>query len=188
MAQAEDRCHRLGQLNSVRVQYYVFRDTIDEWIAQTLIKKQNNIEQILPLEEYTNEIGSRKQELPSSTSSYTFDFGKYKGLRLEDTPEDFIQFLIKKEIWQKRPKLWHALHWKGLLIKNPPPTLCQPILESSTNLNTTNTVQTKKIREQVIMWYLFNQLMRVPMSITCRRYHINLTLVCMLVEIGKTSH
>ena len=147
MAQAEDRCHRVGQLNSVRVQYYVFRDTIDEWIAQTLIKKQNNIEQILPSEETSTSTISNGKELPSSASGYTFDFGKYKGLRLEDTPGDFIQYLIKKEIWRKHPKLWHALHWKGLLLKKPSPTTYQPTtLKLSFDLNAKSAVHTNEVQ------------------------------------------
>jgi SWI/SNF-related matrix-associated actin-dependent regulator 1 of chromatin subfamily A len=30
MNQAEDRCHRVGQTDSVQVQSHVFKDTIDE--------------------------------------------------------------------------------------------------------------------------------------------------------------
>jgi uncharacterized protein (DUF3820 family) len=113
MAQAEDRCHRVGQLDSVRVQYFVFQDTIDEWIAQSLIKKQNNIDQILSSKTQLGPEGS------TSSSAYTLEFGKYQGLRLEDTPRDFIQYLIKKEVWRKRPRLWHALHTKGLIVDKP---------------------------------------------------------------------
>lgn len=39
MAQAEDRCHRIGQKESVLVQYLVFDESLDATMAQTLIKK-----------------------------------------------------------------------------------------------------------------------------------------------------
>lgn len=39
MSQAEDRCHRIGQKESVLVQYLVFDESLDAAMAQTLIKK-----------------------------------------------------------------------------------------------------------------------------------------------------
>lgn len=39
MSQAEDRCHRIGQKESVLVQYLVFDGSLDATMAQTLIKK-----------------------------------------------------------------------------------------------------------------------------------------------------
>eukprot|EP00554_Chaetoceros_debilis_P011453 CAMPEP_0194106128 /NCGR_PEP_ID=MMETSP0150-20130528/6215_1 /TAXON_ID=122233 /ORGANISM="Chaetoceros debilis, Strain MM31A-1" /LENGTH=803 /DNA_ID=CAMNT_0038794199 /DNA_START=154 /DNA_END=2565 /DNA_ORIENTATION=+ len=116
MAQAEDRCHRLGQLNSVSIQYHVFRDTIDEWIAKSLVRKQDNIDQILPSESRST------STLPKISLTYTLDFGKYEGLRLEDAPRDYIQYLIKKEMWRNRPDLWRALHGKNLIEAKPPHT------------------------------------------------------------------
>ena len=65
MTQAEDRCHRVGQLDSVRVQYFVFRDTIDEWLSKSLLYKQNTINNILPEKQGGVETG------------YVFNFGKH---------------------------------------------------------------------------------------------------------------
>jgi len=107
MAQAEDRCHRVGQQDSVRVQYYVFKDTIDEWIAKSLLYKQSNIEQILP------------EKLGGVDTGYIFDFGKHTGLRLEDVPRDYVNYLLKKEIWRDRLKLWQALFRKGMIFEEP---------------------------------------------------------------------
>jgi len=47
MSQAEDRCHRYGQHNSVLVQHIVFEGSLDAAVAQTLVRKQAVIEQAL---------------------------------------------------------------------------------------------------------------------------------------------
>lgn len=45
--QAEDRCHRIGQKDSVNVQYIVFEGSLDERIASTDICKQETIDKAL---------------------------------------------------------------------------------------------------------------------------------------------
>jgi SNF2 family DNA or RNA helicase len=40
MSQAEDRCHRIGQMDSVFVQHVVLEDSIDARMARTLVSKQ----------------------------------------------------------------------------------------------------------------------------------------------------
>jgi uncharacterized protein (DUF3820 family) len=109
MTQAEDRCHRIGQLNSVRVQYYVIKDTIDEWLAKSLLFKQRNIDQILP------------EKVGGVETGYVFSFGKHAGLRLEDVPRNYVLFLVKKEVWRTRPDLWRALSLRGFVFEEPPP-------------------------------------------------------------------
>mmetsp|Transcript_39335 Transcript_39335/g.91118 ORF Transcript_39335/g.91118 Transcript_39335/m.91118 type:complete len:832 (-) Transcript_39335:222-2717(-) len=47
MAQAEDRCHRVGQKDSVLVSFLVFKGTLDESLAQMLIAKQQTITSII---------------------------------------------------------------------------------------------------------------------------------------------
>jgi SWI/SNF-related matrix-associated actin-dependent regulator 1 of chromatin subfamily A len=47
MEQAESRCHRIGTVNPVLVQYLVFDGTIDARIAELLVKKQDTIERIV---------------------------------------------------------------------------------------------------------------------------------------------
>ncbi len=47
MSQAEDRAHRIGQTDSVLVQHLVFEGSLDAAIAQTLVRKQQIIEQAL---------------------------------------------------------------------------------------------------------------------------------------------
>ena len=108
MSQAEDRCHRVGQLDSVQVQYYVFKDTLDEWIAKSLLYKQSTIDQILP------------EKLSGIESGYVFDFGKHEGHRLEDVPRHYLQFIVQKEVWRSRPALWRALVMKGVVFEEPP--------------------------------------------------------------------
>lgn len=47
ISQAEDRCHRIGQTNSVLVQHLVLENSLDARMAKTLIKKQSIIERAL---------------------------------------------------------------------------------------------------------------------------------------------
>jgi SWI/SNF-related matrix-associated actin-dependent regulator 1 of chromatin subfamily A len=47
MNQAEDRCHRIGQPDSVLVQHVVLEGSLDARIAKTLVGKQRTIEQAL---------------------------------------------------------------------------------------------------------------------------------------------
>jgi SWI/SNF-related matrix-associated actin-dependent regulator 1 of chromatin subfamily A len=47
MSQAEDRCHRIGTVNSVLCQYLVLEGSIDEKIANELISKQDIIDKCL---------------------------------------------------------------------------------------------------------------------------------------------
>lgn len=50
LCQAEDRCHRIGQVNSVLVQHIVLDGSIDATMAKTLIEKQEIIEKALDRE------------------------------------------------------------------------------------------------------------------------------------------
>lgn len=47
MSQAEDRCHRIGQRDSVLVQHLVLEDSLDARMAKTLLRKQAIIEKTL---------------------------------------------------------------------------------------------------------------------------------------------
>jgi len=47
MSQAEDRCHRIGQANSVLVQHLVLEGSLDAEIANRLVEKQAVIDQAL---------------------------------------------------------------------------------------------------------------------------------------------
>lgn len=47
ISQAEDRCHRIGQKDNVLVQHLVLAGSIDVYMAQTLIRKQNIIDKAL---------------------------------------------------------------------------------------------------------------------------------------------
>eukprot|EP00521_Asterionellopsis_glacialis_P012047 CAMPEP_0195302020 /NCGR_PEP_ID=MMETSP0707-20130614/30344_1 /TAXON_ID=33640 /ORGANISM="Asterionellopsis glacialis, Strain CCMP134" /LENGTH=703 /DNA_ID=CAMNT_0040365147 /DNA_START=105 /DNA_END=2216 /DNA_ORIENTATION=+ len=127
MAQAEDRCHRVGQQDSVLCQYYVFRNTIDEWVARQLIAKEVVTTMALPTDtDVAASISSSSSQTTTSRGisnslGYVFDFGKHQNLRLEDVPEDYIKFLLSKDVWRNRPTLWRALHARGLVREEPPP-------------------------------------------------------------------
>ena len=108
MTQAEDRCHRIGQFNDVvNVQYLVFKGTLDEWLANLLLFKQERINQIFP------------ERFARVTSGYVFNFGKHKGKALEEIYDNYIQWLIRKEIWRQRPDLERALRRTGYLCEEP---------------------------------------------------------------------
>lgn len=47
MSQAEDRCHRIGQLDSVLVQHLVLEESLDATMAKTLVSKQAVIDAAL---------------------------------------------------------------------------------------------------------------------------------------------
>ena len=80
MTQAEDRCHRIGQANSVLIQHLVLDGSIDAGMAQTLIEKQAVIDKalddeipekeipVLPVEEPTTAPVSRQQVVTEAES------------------------------------------------------------------------------------------------------------------------
>jgi SWI/SNF-related matrix-associated actin-dependent regulator of chromatin subfamily A-like protein 1 len=109
MSQAEDRCHRIGAAESIQIEYFVFQNTIDEWIARSLMTKQANIDRILP----------NNVEIDETVGSYTFDFGIYEGIRLEDVPLSYVNFLIHKGIWSQHPKLRSVLYSRGMISHSP---------------------------------------------------------------------
>jgi SWI/SNF-related matrix-associated actin-dependent regulator 1 of chromatin subfamily A len=47
VSQAEDRCHRIGQTDSVLVQHLVFDDSIDARMAEIIVQKQAMIDSAL---------------------------------------------------------------------------------------------------------------------------------------------
>ena len=62
MNQAEDRCHRIGQKESVLIQHLVLEDSFDARMAQSIIEKQSIIDDILD-----NEIDMSISKEPSTT-------------------------------------------------------------------------------------------------------------------------
>lgn len=46
MSQAEDRCHRLGQRNSVLIQHLVLENSLDCYMAKMLVRKQEIVEKV----------------------------------------------------------------------------------------------------------------------------------------------
>lgn len=55
LEQAEDRCHRIGQKNSVNIYYLLARDTIEEQIAKQIDQKRKVLGQVLDGEEVETE-------------------------------------------------------------------------------------------------------------------------------------
>ncbi|KAL7571475.1 hypothetical protein ACA910_019226 [Epithemia clementina (nom. ined.)] len=124
MAQAEDRCHRVGQHDCVQVEYYVFKDTIDEWIVKTILDKQEIIDKVI--EQTTgaapNEMTKTIQTKRPGPLLYVFDFGKFTGCAFDDVPKSYIQFLVQQEkVWRSRPDLKTALVLRGLIVEDAEP-------------------------------------------------------------------
>ena len=71
----------------------------------------------------TGEIGGVTDDESEGSNAYVFDFGKHKGVRIEDVPESYLMWLVTNEsIWKKRSDLWRALARNGLIRDEPPPT------------------------------------------------------------------
>lgn len=47
ITQAEDRCHRIGQENSVHVQHLVLEGSIDAYMAKIIVNKQEIIDKAI---------------------------------------------------------------------------------------------------------------------------------------------
>ncbi len=62
LSQAEDRCHRIGQVNSVLVQHLVLDGSIDAQMAKTLVSKQEVIESALDKDHEALEIDNSDVE------------------------------------------------------------------------------------------------------------------------------
>jgi len=56
MSQAEDRCHRIGQTHNVLVQHLVLEGSLDAHLAQTLVSKQNVIDQALDTNHQSDDV------------------------------------------------------------------------------------------------------------------------------------
>ena len=111
MTQAEDRCHRVGQQDSVQVDYFVFKGTIDGWMAQQLARKSAGIRRTLAPSRSSGEERQHK---------YKLDFGKYRGEALDDIPIEYItKFLVKEEVYKKKPALWNALYLNDVVDEAP---------------------------------------------------------------------
>ena len=73
LSQAEDRCHRIGQTNSVLVQHLVIEGSIDAAMANTLVNKQDVLDRALDTEVTTEQRKTRLnrelREIPDSRST-----------------------------------------------------------------------------------------------------------------------
>ncbi len=64
MFQAEDRCHRIGQKDMVLAQYIVVQDSLEAYMVNTFIEKQQTIEQVMKPDQISNDLDI--QELVNS--------------------------------------------------------------------------------------------------------------------------
>jgi len=71
MTQAEDRAHRIGQLNNVLVQHLVLEGSIDAEMAHKIVEKQNVIDRVLD----KNTMGIQKVS-GASYDAASHDFGR----------------------------------------------------------------------------------------------------------------
>ena len=64
MFQAEDRCHRIGQKDMVLAQYIVVQDSLEAYMVNTFIEKQQTIEQVMKPDQISSDLDI--QELVNS--------------------------------------------------------------------------------------------------------------------------
>jgi SWI/SNF-related matrix-associated actin-dependent regulator 1 of chromatin subfamily A len=64
MFQAEDRCHRIGQKDMVLAQYIVVQDSLEAYMVNTFVEKQQTIEQVMKSDQISNDLDI--QELVNS--------------------------------------------------------------------------------------------------------------------------
>ena len=74
LSQAEDRCHRIGQANSVLVQHLVLEGSIDATMVQTIVGKQQVIDKALDIPTDTEE-PDWTARAPEEDESATKPFG-----------------------------------------------------------------------------------------------------------------
>ena len=74
LSQAEDRCHRIGQANSVLVQHLVLEGSIDATMVQTIVDKQQVIDKALDIPTDTEE-PNWTARAPEEDESATKQFG-----------------------------------------------------------------------------------------------------------------
>ena len=60
MFQAEDRCHRIGQKDMVLAQYIVVQDSLEAYMVNTFIEKQQTIEQVMKPDQISNDLDIRE--------------------------------------------------------------------------------------------------------------------------------
>ena len=75
VCQAEDRCHRIGQQDSVLVQHLVFNESIDAKMAKTIVNKQTIIDAALDDPEFDDpefQIPVIPEDEPPGTSTLTW--------------------------------------------------------------------------------------------------------------------
>ena len=63
---------------------------------------------------------SDKKENEEASVDYTFDFGKFNGVKWNDTDQGYRDWIIKTtDIWKKRNDLWIALYEAGIIKEVP---------------------------------------------------------------------
>lgn len=96
-----------------KIDYLVFKDSIDEWIAQLLVRKNQNIENIL-----SNKCSTGAS--PHTSPAFIMGFGKYRGKALEEIPTNYIKnFLIKQEVYRENDELLDALYRSDFILQKP---------------------------------------------------------------------
>ena len=89
MNQAEDRCHRIGQEESVLVQHIVVDGSIDAKIAEVLVKKQGIIDKGIDNPELIN---VTVDEIPYNSVEIK---KLYKDKKLKEIPADIVLAMQK---------------------------------------------------------------------------------------------
>jgi SWI/SNF-related matrix-associated actin-dependent regulator 1 of chromatin subfamily A len=97
ISQAEDRAHRIGQAGSVLVQHLVFVDSVDSWMANMIIDKQETIE--AGLDRMTTPIEEPTLDPVLKTIDKTIEESPY----LEAAPDQYHRGQVIDEIENEVP-------------------------------------------------------------------------------------
>lgn len=63
---------------------------------------------------------SDKKQNKEALVDYTFDFGKFNGVKWSDTDQGYRDWIVKTtDIWKKRTDLWIALYDAGIIMEEP---------------------------------------------------------------------
>ncbi len=85
LAQAEDRAHRIGQLESVLCQYFVFSDSVDSKMVFDIISKMSVLFRVLDSESTTNDSSSDPLATPAKRTKK-----RRRAIKVEKEKHDLV--------------------------------------------------------------------------------------------------
>jgi hypothetical protein len=101
LTQAEDRCHRIGQDESVLVQHLVFEDSVDAYMVQQLIDKQDVVHRAMDAQP---EELARTEELLHEAEQKGIKISDAIMERFEDARDEILNTAVEVEFAEPLPE------------------------------------------------------------------------------------